>query len=90
MKYHNWNLEKNEQLKESRGISFNDIVYYIEHGQLIEIIHHPNQILYKNQKMYVLNINDYIYLVPFIETDGGIFMKTIIPSRKATKHYLEK
>jgi len=90
MKYHNWNLEKNEQLKESRGISFNDIVYYIEHGKLIEIIDHPNQNLYKNHKLYVLNIDDYIYLVPFIETDDEIFMKTIIPSRKSTKHYLEK
>ena len=90
MKYHNWNIEKNEILKKSRGISFNDVVYYIEHGNLIEIIDHPNQNLYKNQKMYVLNIDEYIYLVPFIESDDEIFLKTIIPSRKATKHYLEK
>jgi len=83
-------MDKNEQLKESRGISFNDIVYYIEHGHLIEIIDHPNQNSYKDQKMYVLNIDDYIYFVTFIETDDEIFMKTIIPSRKATKYYLEK
>ncbi len=90
MKYHNWNPEKNEQLKETRNISFIDIVYYIEHGCLLEIIEHPNQKIYENQKVYVLNIDDYIYLVPFIETDDEIFMKTIIPSRKATKQYLEK
>lgn len=77
-------------MKKAREISFNDIVYYIEHGNLIEIIDHPNQNLYQNQKMYVLNIDGYIYLVPFVESDDEIFLKTIIPSRKATKHYMEK
>jgi len=89
MKYHNWNPDKNELLKHTRGISFNDIVYYLEHGHLIEIIEHPDQDLYKNQKMYIMNISDYIYLVPFMESEDEIFMKTIIPSRKATKQYLE-
>lgn len=90
MKYHNWNHEKNELLKNSRGISFNDIVYYIKHGHCIEMIEHPNQKADKDQKMYVVDIDDYIYLVPFIETEDEIFLKTIIPSRKATKQFLEK
>lgn len=90
MKYYNWNIEKSNQLKRERGISFNDIVYYIEHGHLIQIIEHPNQDKYKKQKMYVINIDDYIYLIPYIKNDDEIFLKTIIPSRKATKLYLEK
>lgn len=90
MKYHNWNNEKNKKLKKERGISFEDIVYYIEHGQLIEIIDHPNVEKYKHQKMYVLNVNNYVYLVPFVENDKEIFLKTIIPSRKATKQFLEE
>jgi hypothetical protein len=90
MKYHNWSIEKNEQLKGERGISFNDIVYYIERGHVVEIIENPNQTKYGGQKLYVININDYIYIVPFIESENEIFLKTIIPSRKATKKYLEK
>ena len=64
MKYHNWNNEKNKKLKKERGISFEDIVYYIEHGQLIEIIDHPNIEKYKHQKMYVVNVNNYVYIFP--------------------------
>ena len=90
MRYYNWSIEKNEQLKSERGISFHDIVYYIERGHVVEIIENPNQRKYRGQKLYVININDYIYIVPFIEGDNEIFLKTIIPSRKATKKYLEK
>ena len=90
MKYHDWNNEKNEQLKTGRGVSFEDIVYYIEHGYLIAIIDHPNKEKYSNQKMYVVNINNYVYLVPFIESEKEVFLKTIIPSRKATKKFLEE
>lgn len=87
MKYHTWNIEKNDLLAKERGISFTDILYYLEHGHLIEIIEHPNKEKYKNQKIYVIDIDDYVYLVPFIETSDEVFLKTIIPSRKATKEY---
>lgn len=90
MKFHAWDNEKNEKLKNERDISFEDIVYYIEHGHLLAIIDHPNKDKYENQKMYVVNINNYVYLVPFVESDKEIFLKTIIPSRKATKQFLEE
>ena len=88
MKYHVWNNDKNEKLKKERGISFEDIIYYIEHGKLIAIFKHKNQKKYPGQRIYVLEINNYVYLVPFVETEHEIFLKTIIQSRKATKKYL--
>ena len=88
MKYHTWNKDKNELLKKERAISFDDIIYHIEHNHVIEIVENPNQDKYPGQKFYVININDYIYLVPFVEDENHIFLKTIIPSRKATKKYL--
>ncbi|MCJ7666018.1 MAG: toxin [Actinobacteria bacterium] len=89
MKYHSWNNDKNEKLKKERNISFEDVIYYIEHGNLLAILKHTDQKKYPGQKVYVLEINNYAYLVPFIETENEIFLKTIIPSRKATKIYLE-
>jgi len=88
MKHHTWNPEKNEMLKTLRDISFEDVVFYIEAGGLLDIVSHPNQAKYPEQKVYVVDIEGYIYLVPFIESDQEVFLKTIIPSRKATKHYL--
>lgn len=89
MKYHTWDDEKNNLLKNERGISFEDIVYYLEHNKLLAIVKHPNAGKYPDQKMYVLEIENYAYLVPFIETEDEITLKTIIPSGKATKKYLE-
>ena len=89
MKYHAWNNEKNELLKKERGISFEDIVYYIEHGKLLAIVKHPNPNKYPDQKIYIIDIDNYAYLVPYTETEDEIYLKTIIPSRKATKKYLE-
>lgn len=89
MKYHIWNNEKNERLKRERGVSFEDVLYYIEHGSLISIVRHPNKDKYPDQRMYIVEIDRYVYLVPFVETDEAVFMKTVIPSRKATKIYLE-
>ena len=89
MKYHTWNNEKNDLLKYERGVSFEDVLYYIEHGNLMAIIKHPNNKKYPDQKIYIVNIDNYVYLIPFVETDDEIFLKTIIPSRKATKKYLE-
>jgi uncharacterized DUF497 family protein len=90
MKHHNWDNEKNEKLKKERKISFEDIVYYVEHGHLLAIIDHPNKERYKHQKMYVVRVDNYVYLVPFVENEKEIFLKTIIPSRKATKEFLEE
>ena len=89
MKYHSWNNDKNEKLKKERNISFEDVIYYIENEKLRAILKHKNQERYPGQKIYAVEINNYIYLVPFVETENEIFLKTIIPSRKATKKYLE-
>ena len=89
MKYHSWNNDKNEKLKQERKISFEDVLYYIENGKLLAIVSNPNQEKYAGQKIYIIEIDNYAYLVPFVETKNEIFLKTIIPSRKATKKYLE-
>ena len=88
MKLFNWNKEKNIWLKENRLISFEDILFYYDNDCLIDDITHPNKEKYSNQRIFVLDINDYVYLVPYIETEEEIFLKSIIPSRKATKKYL--
>ena len=88
MKHHIWSPEKNEKLKTSRDVSFEDVIFYIEAGNLLDIVSHPNQATYPGQKMYVVDIEGYIYLVPFVESEQEVFLKTIVPSRKATKHYL--
>ncbi len=90
MKIYQWNNDKNSILKKERGISFEDIIFYIKNGKLLAIVEHPSRDKYPNQRMYVVEINYYAYLVPFVETEDEIFLKTIIPSRKATKIYLEK
>lgn len=89
MKYFSWDQDKNELLKAERQVSFADIVLYIEMGFLLDILEHPNQEKYKGQRIFVVNIDDYVYLVPFVENDDEVFLKTIIPSRKATKKYLK-
>jgi hypothetical protein len=87
MKIIRWDPEKNAKLKRERGIAFEEVVYHIERGDVIDITEHPNQGKYPGQQIYVLLIHDYIHLVPFIETDDEIFLKTIIPSRKAERAY---
>lgn len=89
MKYFSWDEEKNELLKEERQISFEDVVFYIEQGFLLDVLEHPNQEKYKGQRIFVVQIDDYAYLIPFVEDEREIFLKTIIPSRKATKKYLK-
>ena len=84
MKYLNWNSEKNEILKRERGISFEEIAYLIESGQIIEIEENPGR---SNQKMYIIEIENYVFVVPFVETDKEIFFKTAFPSRKYTKRF---
>lgn len=89
MKFYSWNIEKNQRLRAERNISFEEVVFYIEKGHLLDIVEHPNQDKYKGQRIFIVNINEYAYLVPFVETDEEVFLKTIIPSRKATKKYLK-
>ncbi len=84
MKYLNWNSEKNEILKRERGISFEEIAYLIEAGQVIGIKENPG---YPNQRMYVLEIDNYAIIVPYVENDNEIFLKTAFSSRKYTKKY---
>ncbi|MBU2444034.1 MAG: BrnT family toxin [Bacteroidetes bacterium] len=88
MKYFDWNEEKNKKLKRERNVSFEIIVSQIELGFLIDIVEHPTQKRYKSQSLYVVEYESYVYLVPFVEDDEKVFLKTIIPSRKATKKYL--
>lgn len=88
MKYFDWNLEKNAELWTERGIAFEDVVFFINHGGLLDTIEHPNKERYPNQRIFIVNIDDYAYLVPFVEDEKAIFLKTIIPSRKMTKKYL--
>jgi uncharacterized DUF497 family protein len=83
-----WNPEKNEQLREQRGISFEEVLFHIENGDVLDILEHPNQERYEGQRMFVVAIEKYVHLVPFIEDEKEVFLKTIIPSRKATKRYL--
>ena len=83
-----WNSEKNDLLKAERGISFEDIVLNIQLGNEVDIFEHPNQERYPGQKISVVLVEGYAYLVPFVETEEEIFLKTIIPSRKATKQYV--
>ena len=87
-KVFNWNDEKNQQLIAERGVSFEDIVYYIQQDQLLDDLENPNQEKYPNQRIFIVEVESYAYLVPYVENDEEIFLKTIIPSRKATKLYI--
>jgi uncharacterized DUF497 family protein len=84
-KHFNWNPEKNQVLLRERGISFERIVFEIASGNELAVLEHPNQEEYPGQKISMVQVEDYVYAVPFIETDLEFFLKTIIPSRKATK-----
>lgn len=88
MKQINWNAEKNQTLMKERGISFEDIVFSIQQGELLDDLKHPNKDTYPNQRLFVVNVEYYVYIVPYVENEEEIFLKTIIPSRKATKKYL--
>ena len=87
MKTINWNTEKSLVLKESRNICFEDVVFHIERGDVLDDFAHPNQKAYPGQRIMVIGIDNYAYLVPYVENEEELFLKTIIPSRKATQHY---
>jgi len=88
MQHYQWSAEKNAQLKAERGISFEQVVMHIEGGDLLDVYEHPNQARYPGQQILVVRVDEYAYVVPFAESTAGRFLKTIIPSRKATREYL--
>lgn len=88
MKYFDWNNDKNEELLKDRGISFEEVVFCIMNDGLLDVIEHPKKSKYSNQNIFIVDIDNYVYLVPFVEDDEVVFLKTIIPSRKMTKKYL--
>ena len=85
-----WDPEKNEWLKRERGISFEQVVLHIEQGDLLDILEHPNSQKYPGQRILVVRLEDYVYLVPCLEMKDSVVLRTIIPSRKLTKQYARK
>ena len=83
-----WNDDKNRQLEEERGVCFEDVLVCIANGGVLDVVRHTNRERYPNQLVMVINIADYVWLVPYVKSKGVRFMKTIIPSRKATRDYL--
>ena len=90
MKPFRWGQEKNESLKLVRGVAFEKVVVAVEAGGLLDGLEHPNKLKYPQQKVLVVSFDSYVYLVPFIEETDHYFLKTIIPSRKATRDYLKQ
>ena len=72
-----WSNDKNEILQQQRGISFEDVIFHIERGDLLDIVDNPN---YPNQNIYIVRIEDYAYEVPFVQTGCVVFLKTVYPS----------
>ncbi|MFZ2391957.1 hypothetical protein [Rhodoferax sp.] len=90
MKMFRWNHEKNEMLKVQRNMSFEEIVLAIEADGLLDELRHPNPEKYPNQSVFVVALDNYVYLVPYVEEPDYYFLKTVIPSRKATRDYLHR
>lgn len=88
MKLFDWNGEKNQWLRHERGVSFEEIVYHITHAGLLDIIEHPNPEAYPGQRIFIVDVEGYACIVPFVEDEHSFFLKTIIPSRKMTRQYL--
>lgn len=88
MKPMRWSAEKSLALKAERGVSFEEVLSAISQGGLIAVMDHPNRVKYRHQKMLVVRIQDYAYLVPYVESENEIFLKSIMPSRKATRYFL--
>ena len=85
-----WDNEKNELLKSTRGVCFEQVVLLMEKGEILDTIENPNQEKYPGQKIAVLMIDTYVYLVPYVENNEEIFLKTIVPRRKATNMYVRE
>mgnify|MGYP001178116692 CR=1 FL=1 len=87
MKHINWNTEKSLKLKELRGICFEDVVYYIERGDVLHDYEHPNQRRYSGQRIMVIGVDNHAYLVRYVNEEEALSLKTIITSRKDTEIY---
>ena len=81
-------MSQNIRLKAERGVSFEEVVSAMSNGGLLVVLDHPNTDQYSNQRLFVVRLRGYVFLVPFVETENEVFLKTIIPSRKATRQYL--
>jgi uncharacterized DUF497 family protein len=90
VEYFAWDDAKNAKLRAERGIGFEEIVFHIERGDLLDTLEHPNPERYGGQRIFVVRREDCVYLVPFVEDEHTVFPKTIIPSRKTTKEYLSE
>lgn len=90
MKTFKYNQDKNDKLLSERGVGFEDVIRHLALGNLLDDLEHPNQEKYPNQFVFIIAMNDYVYLVPYVESNEEIFLKTVIPSRKLTKQYLGK
>lgn len=88
VRYFDWDGDKNNTLKSERDVSFEEVLTATDEGGLLDILEHPDKKKHPHQRIFVINIEDYVYLVPFVEDEEKVFLKTIIPSRKATKKYL--
>ncbi|MDP8218981.1 MAG: hypothetical protein P9M03_09680 [Candidatus Theseobacter exili] len=84
-----WNPDKNEWLKKERNISFEQIVFHLSQGDIWKTADHPDQKTYSGQRIYFVIVESYIYLVPYVIENEYVFLKTIIPSRKATRDYVK-
>ncbi len=89
MKYYSWDSEKNRRLKAERKVCIEEAVFCIERGLLLDIVEPPYQERYAGQRIFIVKIRGYACLVPFVETERDVFLKTIIPSHKATRDYLK-
>ena len=90
MKPFRWAPDKNDLLKHERGVSFEEITVAVDAGALLAIVPHPNAARYLRQKIMIVEVAGYVYLVPFVEEADHFFLKTIIPSRKATRDFIVK
>ena len=83
-----WDPQKNTLLIRERGLSFEQIALAVEGGDLLQVIEHPNAAKYPNQKIMIVAMDGFAFLVPFVQKEDGYFLKTIIPSRKATRDFM--
>jgi len=90
MKPFDWSRQKSTILRSSRGIGFEEAVNAINEGHILAVIEHPNKQKYPNQKIYIIDFDDYIYCIPFIEDNEKIFLKTVYPSRIYTNKFLKE
>ena len=90
MKPFRWSVTKNESLRLERGVSFETVVVAVAAGGVLDILSHPNQERYPRQRILVVGVDGYAYLVPIVEEDDHWSLKTVIPSRKATRGYLQE